>query len=260
MNMNCEICRDEMDDYLSGDLDRAASARVRTHLESCPECSMALDELERENRLYAEFFDQTAVEPAPASWTAIRDRIRQESVKPSVFSALMAWLTRPVVLQQAAFAVVLVVISVATTLYFVRRTDERPPIVADLAVDKKPQPEKVAVEPTPTATPEIVPAPRRNEKRARPVSEKDLLAAQVERAEKEYLSAIRLLDRAIARRRDEIDPDVMRHYEASLALIDQSIESSRTAFRENRNDLNASNFLIAAYSRKVELMQDIAMR
>lgn len=258
MNMNCEIFRDEMDDYLSGDLDRAASARVSMHLESCPECSMALDEIERENRLYAEFFDQTAVEPAPASWTAIRDRIRQESVAPSGFSALIAWLTRPLVLQQAAFAVVLIVLSVATTLYFVRRTDERQPVVAVVPVDKKPQPVKVAVEPTPTATPEIAPAPRRIERE--PVSENDLLAAQVERAEREYLSAIRLLDRAIARRRDEIDPDVMRHYEASLALIDQSIESSRTAFRENRNDLNASNFLIAAYSRKVELMQDIAMR
>jgi len=256
MNMNCEKCRDEMDDYLSGDLDRASSVRVRTHLESCPECSMALDDLERENRLYAEFFDQTAVEPVPGSWTAIRDRIRQESVKPSVFSSLMAWLARPMVLQQAAFAVVLVVLSVAITLYFVRRTDERPPAVA---VDVKPQPVKV-VEPTPTVTPEVAPAPRRSERRSRPVSEKDLLAAQVERAEREYLGAIRLLDRAIARRRDEIDPDVLRHYEASLALIDQSIESSRMAFRENRTDLNASSFLIAAYSRKVELMQDIALR
>jgi len=83
---------------------------------------------------------------------------------------------------------------------------------------------------------------------------------QVARAEREYLSAIRLLDRAIERRRDELDPDVVRQYEASLALIDASIESSRKAFRENRSDLNASSFLIAAYSRKVELMQDIAMR
>ncbi len=266
MKINCENCRGEIEDYLSGELDHGTAASVRAHLETCQVCSAARDEIERENALYAGFYEQTSIEPSVESWDAVRDRIRGESLpvpsEPgrSFLAGLVAWVARPVVLQQAAFAIVLVALSVAATLYFTRR--QTPTVPPETSLAKSRTPENVAPVSSPTPVVAEVKTEVRTEikRPVRPPSESDLLAAQVARAEREYLSAIRLLDRAIARRRNELDPAVVQQYEASLALIDQSIEASRNAFRQNRNDLNASQFLIAAYSRKVELMQDIAMR
>lgn len=262
MKINCENCRVEIEDYLYGELDHGTAAAVRAHLDICRECSAARDRIERENALYAGFYEQTSIEPSVESWDAVRDRIGGESLPSepgrSFLAGLIAWIARPVVLQQAAFAIVLVALSVAATLYITRR----PQVPPETSLVESRTPEKIA----PVSSPEPVVAEVKTEAKreikrsVRPPSESDLLAAQVARAEREYLGAIRLLDRAIERRRNELDPAVVQQYEASLALIDQSIEASRNAFRQNRNDLNASQFLIAAYSRKVELMQDIAMR
>ena len=87
-----------------------------------------------------------------------------------------------------------------------------------------------------------------------------MINQQIARAEREYQGAIRLLDQAIARRRDSLDSNVIRQYESSLALIDDSIAQSRRALRAKPDDVTAGQFLLAAYAKKIELMQDIAMR
>ena len=86
-----------------------------------------------------------------------------------------------------------------------------------------------------------------------------MIRQQIARAEREYQGAVRLLERAIARRRNSLDPTVVREYESSLALIDSSIRQSRAALRANPDDLSTGQFLLATYARKVELMQDIAL-
>ncbi|MBP6823641.1 MAG: hypothetical protein KA368_18980, partial [Acidobacteria bacterium] len=80
------------------------------------------------------------------------------------------------------------------------------------------------------------------------------------RTEREYKNAIKLLDQAVAKRRSGIEPEAFKKYESSLALIDSSIAQSKRALRELPNDLVAGQFLLAAYARKVELMQEIAMQ
>jgi hypothetical protein len=69
-----------------------------------------------------------------------------------------------------------------------------------------------------------------------------------------------MLDRAIAKRKDSLDASAFAQYEASLALIDESIERSRVALRGRVGDPAAGQFLLAAYARKVELMQEIALQ
>ncbi len=92
------------------------------------------------------------------------------------------------------------------------------------------------------------------------LTEEEQITQQIARAEREYQGAIRLLDRAIAKRREGFDAEVFRQYEASLALIDDSIAQSRRALRAKPDDVTAGQFLLAAYAKKIELMQDIAMR
>jgi hypothetical protein len=149
-------------------------------------------------------------------------------------------------------------LSITGALYLLKRDATReaarglptpPPTV--LNADRTPAP---GVTPTPTALAVRVPSGR-----GRRLSDEALIQQQIARAEREYQGAVRLLERAIARRRDSLDPTVTRQYESSLALIDSSIRQSRAALRANPNDLSAGHFLLAAYARKIELMRDIAL-
>jgi hypothetical protein len=92
------------------------------------------------------------------------------------------------------------------------------------------------------------------------LSEGDELAQQLARTEREYQNTIKLLERAIAKRRDGFAPEAFKKYESSLALIDGSIVQSKRALNKQPDDLAARQFLLAAYARKVELMQVIAMQ
>lgn len=90
------------------------------------------------------------------------------------------------------------------------------------------------------------------------LSETQLIQNQIARAEREYQGAIKLLDRVIARHRDNFAPGLLKQYESSLALIDNSIAESRRALRDRPEDAASGQFLLSAYAKKLELMQEIA--
>jgi anti-sigma factor RsiW len=280
--MSCELCRSELEDFLYGELSESRASEIRAHLAGCGACASARDDLERENELFARYYEQTASEPSAEMWGAIRERIRAEAVssqrQPSheqedargwfsgwAGSGAFAWLFRPSILRQAAFSLLLIALTVAVTTWVLKRGENENTIV-----ERKETP---APSPSPqvAATPLPVPSPKRSRevvrRVARPVkrlSDQGLInqqiGQQIARAEREYRNAIRLLDSAIAKRKEGFDPELIRQYESSLALIDNSIAASRRALRERPNDLAAGQFLLAAYARKVELMQDFSMR
>lgn len=269
--IDCQECQFELEDYLVGEVEISRDSEIRAHLASCAACAELRDAIERENRLYAEFYRQTALTPGPEMWASIRERLSFE--KPAAESwwrkllsgQAWMWIFSPAMLRQAAFAIVLIAVSVGVTAYLLNRDRDRGPVVArnDKPVETlTPSPSTAPVGPIATGATLERPAEKapRSVTAPRPVSEEDLIRRQLARAEREYQGAIRLLDTAIAKRKDRFDPEVLRQYEASLALIDRSIGESRRAFRADSRDLAAGQFLIAAYARKIELMQDIAMR
>ena len=276
--MNCERCQIELEDFLYGELSERLAAEVRQHLTGCAECVAERDRLESENSLFAEFYEQTAIDPAAESWEAIRAQIAAEPVrqvhepKPVWWQTMFGWLLVPTLARQAALAVLLIAASVGVTMWLMRRGNDEHRIAN--------------VKPSPTANPqgtesnpksaETIAAPvkdlasvepgkpkpqaRRELASARLLNDNELLAHQLIRAEREYQSAVKLLDRAVAKRRNEIEPEAFKKYESSLALIDSSIAQSKKALREFPNDVAAGQFLLAAYARKVELMQEVAMQ
>jgi hypothetical protein len=108
--MNCERCQLNLEDFLYGELAERLAAEIREHLSGCAACSAERTRLESENALFAEFYEQTAVEPAVESWAAIRARIAAEPIR-SVeeekvvgWRAMFGWLMIPSLARQAAFA------------------------------------------------------------------------------------------------------------------------------------------------------------
>jgi hypothetical protein len=288
--MTCERCQVELEDFLYGEVSGTRAGEIKEHLVACAACATVRAELERERELFAQFYERTALEPTPEMWEAVRSRIRAEpapqplnETREGWFGGLtggwaLAWLLKPVVLRQAAFAVVLIALSVAVTTLLLKRNakdgDDFARGGGNVAASPTPQ---TGLTPTPAPANELAgpgaqreetnsgqpaapPPLRRMAPPARRLTDQELLNQQLARAEREYQNAIRMLDRAIVRRKDNLDPEIFKQYEGSLALIDNSIAESRRALRGRPNDLAAGQFLLAAYARKVELMQDIAMR
>lgn len=284
--MNCENCQLELEDFVYGELKPSRASEVRSHLADCAACRQHRLEIEGENEVFASYHARTALEPSPELWAAIRDRISAESeaaAAPKVswlrallggsgFAALAASALRPVFLRQAAAALALIIVTVVATTLFLSRGEKR---VDQVATRVDPSPTVAAprstpsTSSTPAATVDLPEARSTGEARlvaasakpkARVLTEEQLLQQQVARTEREYVNTIRMLDRAIAKRKESLDPEVYSQYESSLALIDESIDKSRTALRGRVSDPVAGQFLLAAYARKVELMQEVALR
>jgi hypothetical protein len=281
--MNCENCQLELEDLFYGELPPGRVAELRAHLSGCDECRDVEATIARETEIFSSYYTQTEIEPPAQMWGAIRDRIRtEEPVRVArrgwgerFSGGIFGWLLQPVVLRQAAAALALILVTVAVTVFLTSRKDEGQQLAGNHSTPAPSPAPSVTVTPAPTPTSnqtgELIVkgsgrAAVKNERVARPtpapktLSDEELIRAQVARAEREYVSAIRLLDRAVAQRKGQIDNSVYAQYEASLALIDDSIEKSRTALRAHPGDMTAGQFLLTAYARKVELMQEFVLR
>lgn len=287
--MNCERCQTELEDFLYGELSERQAGELRSHLAACAECAAVRDDLERENELFARFYEQTAIEPAGEMWEALRQRMAADPVRQvpaEVRTPRVGWWQslalgmfgsgQASMLRQAALALLLIALSVTATVLLMKRTHEGSQIAGNLPKESAtPAPQSITTPTPPPAAREIAAnepeksvAPptksralnaRREPAPSQPLSDQELLARQLARAEREYQGAIKMLDRAIAKRRDSIEPEAFKQYETSLALIDNSIAQSKRALHDRPDDLAAGQFLLSAYAKKVELMQTIAM-
>jgi anti-sigma factor RsiW len=163
--MNCERCKNELEDFLYGELSEARAAEVRAHLANCAVCAALRNEVERENEIFARFYELTSIEPAAEMWDAIRARINAEPQGQAQIERETGWLERlragafgrllaPATLRQAAFAALLIALSVAATTIYLKRGDKDENNLAS-------RPEKVTptLTPAPIATPTPAPSP-----------------------------------------------------------------------------------------------------
>jgi hypothetical protein len=285
--MNCERCKNELEDFLYGELSEARSAGVRAHLANCAVCAALRNEVERENEIFARFYELTSIEPAAEMWDAIRARINAQPQGQAQIERETGWLERlragafgrllaPATLRQMAFAALLIALSVAATTIYLKRGDKGADGLAGKGVTVTPTPTPAPIA-TPTPAPSLstdlatgvkinkgTPAPKdrsvTNPAPPRQLTDQELMNRQIARAEREYQKAIRMVDQAIAKQRDRLDPELIKQYESSLALLNDSIAASRRALRERPDDPIAGQFLLAAYAKKLDLMQDIAMK
>ena len=274
--MNCISYQNELEDFLYGELDAAQQAAMNAHLSGCENCRTELLAIEQEHQFYKSFYEQISVEPSDQLWSAIHAQIEKEqNTKTSWKVKLVNFLTpilAPAMLRQIGIAALLVLVSVGlTSLYF---ASKKPDTATTSKINPTPEINKNQPAPVPTPNEKISPPielvqaktnakliPKPIIKAAdRKVNDDELLTLQIAKAGREYQNAIKLLNRAIAKRQNEYDEGTRRQYQTSLELIDQSIASSRQALKQHPNDASAAQFLLTAYSKKVELMQEIALR
>jgi len=79
----------------------------------------------------------------------------------------------------------------------------------------------------------------------------------IHRAEGEYQEAIRILTALAEERKASLEPELVKELDQNLRVIDQAIASTRKACEAHPNDPELALYMLWAYARKVELLQDL---
>lgn len=81
--------------------------------------------------------------------------------------------------------------------------------------------------------------------------------AKLEQAEHHYRMATRALAEAVASQQRSFPPPVAEVFHAHLRVIDQLIKTCRQAIVEEPDDIEARNYLLAAFQEKIDFLNEI---
>ncbi|MEK6323363.1 MAG: zf-HC2 domain-containing protein [Acidobacteriota bacterium] len=280
--MKCEDVQMLIEDYVDRTLDQKAAALVKSHMGSCAACARFYQQLSREQEIYARY--ERDVEVTPALWASIETRIKQErAARPlGLFSRLREQIAgvfagpRLSPALAAALVIIAIGITVAVMTYLNPRGGETTVAGGNRNTSIPTDEPKSAPIPEPPA-PESPKAPgtyatndgSRSDQPATPhkatkarIAQKHLATTAVltpsqlvRDAEQKYLTAISMLSRDVNRQRSQLDPNLLARFDASLSDIDRTIKETRRVVRENPGDPIALQYLLAAYSKKVEMLR-----
>jgi hypothetical protein len=216
--MNCAKAARWTSEYADGALDAGKSARLERHLESCPACRDLLQDFRAMAR-DARRLDAPKI-PARA-WTRIRARLRDGAAVP-LGDKRPAFATSPLDGRRLAFAaasLALMVIAAGAFFFSLRKGK-------DLVVEGSDQQEQRTL-------------------------------AKLDEAERYYELAVKSLGEALAGEKGRLSPEVAEMFEKSLEVVDTTIQACRQAVRSEPDNVQARDYLLAAYKEKIVLMGDL---
>jgi hypothetical protein len=247
---------------------------VNAHIVACAACASLREDLIREREIYSRY--EREVEITPTLWLSIEARIKRERgaqapgfgarVRERFAAAFAARRLSPAL--TAALVVIAIGITVAVMSYLNSRnqklvagSNSEPTINVPDRSEKTP-PLSPPNNPAPTPSPQT-PTVANSQKPAvvpkhRPSTSEPTPEQLVREAEQKYLSAIAILSRDVNRRRSQLDPMMLARFDASLSEVDRTITETRRAVHENPEDPIALQYLLAAYSKKVEMLRGMA--
>jgi hypothetical protein len=287
--MKCSECQTLIEEYVDGGpdkLDQKAGALVSSHIATCSQCATFREGLIREQAIYARY--ERDVEVTPLVWTSIETRIEQErAAQPNVQEAVHApglisrlreqmpgMFGAPRLSPALAFAIVLVAIAV-TVIVMTRlnsgvrqvatnnanvavpeaggsdgNRNSAPPTTEDGGRGEVATVERPA---GPKRTPVNTSVPRKS-----PATTALTPTQLVREAEQKYLTAIAMLGRDVNRKRSQLDPIMLARFDSALSDIDRTIKDTRRVVRDNPEDPIALQYLLAAYSKKVDVLRGMS--
>ena len=80
----------------------------------------------------------------------------------------------------------------------------------------------------------------------------------VREAEQKYLAAITILSRDLKNRGSALDPHLRAQFESALVAIDRTIAETRQAVHQRPSDPQVVQYMLTAYAKKVEVLQEMA--
>jgi len=238
--VNCSHFQRIMEDYHYGELEERQSAEAAAHLGECARCRSDLALLEAESRLYEAYAAkaESTLDLDPGMWQRIsagassqQARFGESQPAGSSVRRIRFPLADFPLIRQAVAAVLLVAVSVTATWFMVERHHRADETSA----------------PTQAYTPEASSGGESLESALQ----------SIQRAEKEYIKAIQELNGIVAKQESTLDPRRVVEVQANLRVIDERIAIARKAYYAHPTDAELAVYMLAAYSRKVEFLQDL---
>lgn len=214
--MRCRKSQEYISRSIDGELSDRERARLEKHLESCPECRTLSRDLER---IVAGAGRLETPQPSEMVWTKIRTgliKARREGERLEAPRRQEFWLGAPALRYAgvASLALLLVVTGVVVGLRLGRG--------------------------------KAIPAG--------PEAREKYTLAKLDEAEGYYQKAIRSLSEAFASGKGSLPAEVSEIFDRNLAVIDATIKACRQSVLEAPDDLEARNYLMAAYTQKITLL------
>ena len=215
--MTCRKSMEYINRAIDGDLPERENARLERHLAACGECRALSEDLRKIVRGAAQL---ETPEPSEKVWQSVRARLEAGAIRtPAIGTAIVR---RPVFglslpALRFAGAAALALILVASGLVIGRRLG-------------------------------------REEVRLSPEAGEAFTLAKLDEAELHYQQAIKALGEAFAAEKGALAPQVAELFERNLTVIDVTIQACRRAVLEEPDDLEARNYLLAAYTQKLMLL------
>jgi hypothetical protein len=279
--MRCEDCRLRIEEYFDRELDEQTAFQVKGHLDDCALCSRLLQGLMGEHDVYACYTPD--VEIRPELWSNVRARIALTSSAskvgalerllnalkiPFVPPRISVWTTAALVIAAVGLTIVVMryaVIKDDKSLISVTANSPKPtPAIQTEVVTEKRSVNEAAgdANKAKASTPKDGslsiavpknPRPRSSVPSLQPKTPNQL----VQEAEQKYLAAIALLSRTAERKRSRLDPGTQAKLEQAIVSIDRTIAATRKVVRQHPDDPVAVQYMLNAYSRKVDVLRGI---
>jgi anti-sigma factor RsiW len=220
--MACERYLNAIHELIDGTLGQIRRAELELHLESCDDCRALADDL----RVIARASGSLGpMEPPARVWTQIAGRLRQEGLVRS--SSASTWRSRAVLPLAAAL-----VLAVGASLFVVwPRSTAAPPASSQSATDPD------ATEVPGNAEPE----------------------GAVQGIDAELTKTVGHLENAVEQATklgDSLDPQTKVEIQKNLLVINEAVEATRAALKNDPQDATAQQSLYETLKQKIQFLQN----
>lgn len=289
--MNCEDYLLMLDEYVEHELDGKSAAQISAHIAGCAPCAAQYETLRREHSIYSQY--RLDIEATPSLWANVQtdiEKIQRERLPTGDFRGRLAKIFSGSAFNPAFAAasfVLLITLGVIVGVIKYKSTD--------VSFSEEIVSRKNDVESSPEKTDEdaknetsisdgkdnagkskdkiaVVKAENHIKRKvsrfnlsksanqvakSKPVNlnREPTTDEVIEKAERQYKSAIAILTGDIKRRRAQMSPNFVSLYELPLVEIDRTIDATRRAVRAQPNDAVAIQYMTAAYAKKIELLR-----
>ncbi len=221
--MKCPDIREDVSLCVDGELDLSQAEKLEKHLGTCAECAAFYEDLKsiREGVGTLE-----PIEPPERVWTSLRSQLAAEGLIRSMpkepFWAGILPKSFPVLKPAWSGAIVALFLVVSSLLVYDLRNR---PLVG---------PDPIAV-----------------------TSHQEVLIQELRKAEANYRTAIEALSASSQKKLEQLDPTLAQIFNDNLATMDYYLNECKRAVETSPQNPLAHRYLLAAYQKKVELMQTI---
>lgn len=218
--MRCSKAKRLISDYTDDDLKRSKSLRLKKHLGRCSACRKTLEDF---RKIAQSAREEEDLSPSRQTWLKIRERLTPEeqrilTLHPHKGKGLGLLFVPPKL--KYAFSAVLLLIVIAGAVTLGLRYGEGINILG----------------------------------KKDPMS---FTLAKLDEAEKHYKKAIEALWEAVSAQEGIMTPKIAEVFRKNLEIIDSSIIACRQTVLQEPKNIDARNFLLAAYRDKVDFLEEM---